>query len=261
MKTVKIILLSVLAVLVATVGILVYWFSLDKKAPDMELNSNVKIDYQQQITEDQLIDKLVKYVDDDKTEADNIKIHIKNYDEFNTDKIGKYKLYVIATDESDKSVLISEMVEVRKSDMQLLEEAKNDYKDQIKQMQENKLIDAAQSEQYLEEIDALTNNSYKDYQAIIDQYQEKNRQDMISKNQKMVKEVNEDIEKLEAMKYNASKYQKRLKNIDQKASDEAGVLNANKELSKLVSDLTKEVKKQKVLEKESFELAKNANEE
>ncbi len=51
MKTLKIILLTLLAFLILTVGIVAYWFALDKEVPDMELNSDVAIDYQAEITE------------------------------------------------------------------------------------------------------------------------------------------------------------------------------------------------------------------
>ncbi len=254
-KIIKILVGIFIFVLILGLFALALWKTMDKEVPNMTLNSGVEIDYQSEITEEQLLEKLVKDVSDDKTAEEDINVYIKNFDELDTNKLGTASMSVIAEDETGREVLISEDVEVRKNAEQLLTETKEQYKTQVNELKEQGLFNDSAVTSHNQAIDELTVDNYQDYQATLDKDKADATKDVYEKNQNLIKKIKKNFDKLEDVKVSTTKYEEQLGEIYQAGDDTDKVLKANEQLTDLNKTLNEEVEKQEKLAEQTADEA------
>ncbi len=220
---------------------------LDQEAPTFDINSYITLDLGDEITSNELIEKAIYDVSDNRSSEEEIEVKVDNFTELNTNEKGNYKINFSATDKAGNVSTKTSYIEVKKSKEQALLEKQDDYLKQLNTIEP--LLTKVEYDQYEREINDLTIEDYRVYQWQLDEYEREHINTLVEEIKVNQKDAQIKINKL-YFTYNidVESYQNRLDNISFSREEYDTLITVKNDTENLIKELDEEINIQKEAE-------------
>ncbi len=191
----------------------------DIKGPSLILNSDVNLRQSSRITENKLIELLVDTVSDDRSEFEEIKLSIENFDDNLTSTLGETEVVIKATDQSGNETSLATSVNVVERKEQVLIDAKERYRKQLVAMSSTGLFSDEIINQYQMLNERLTTENYLEFQDVLDQYQAMKFNELSYGNELKEAEINDYLREIEDSGFYIEQFIEPLRQLQIEAND------------------------------------------